>query len=110
MNVAKTAAQRHVKNLIDFVQNIHTEFVFKMDEVGSEEWADAKPKKAFVPTFRAEETIRCDVKRGGRRVTVIVTISMAGEVLTPLLVIHRRTIDHEVWEKGWRDGEDFVLR
>jgi hypothetical protein len=31
-------------------------------------------------------------------------------VLTPLLVIHRCTIDDAVWEEGWRDGADLVLR
>jgi hypothetical protein len=35
---------------------------------------------------------------------------MAGDVPSPLLVIRRRTIDHEVWEEGWHDGEDFALR
>jgi hypothetical protein len=54
---------------------------------------DRKPKKVFAPTVRAEKTVHCPVKRGGRRVNAIVTISMAGDVFTPLLVIHRRTID-----------------
>jgi hypothetical protein len=35
---------------------------------------------------------------------------MAGDTLTPLLVIHRKTIDEEVWAEGWRDGEDVMLR
>jgi hypothetical protein len=64
--------------------------------------ADREPNKVFVPTARAEEIVRYAVKCGGQRVTAIVTIWMAGDVLTPLLVIHRRTIDHEVWEEGWR--------
>jgi hypothetical protein len=28
----------------------------------------------------------------------------------PLLVIHRKTIDEDVWLGGWRDGQDFLLR
>jgi hypothetical protein len=35
---------------------------------------------------------------------------MAGDVLMPLLVIHRKTIDDAVWEEGWRDGQDFLIR
>jgi hypothetical protein len=27
-----------------------------------------------------------------------------------LLVIHRRTIDAAVWEEGWRDEQDFMIR
>jgi hypothetical protein len=67
-----------------------------MDEVGREEWADRKSKKIFVPTVRAEETVHYAVKRGGRRVTTIVTISMSDDVLTSLLVIHRCTIDYAI--------------
>jgi hypothetical protein len=35
---------------------------------------------------------------------------MAGNVLMPLLVIHRKTVDDAVWEDGWRDGQDFLIR
>jgi hypothetical protein len=28
----------------------------------------------------------------------------------PLLVIHCKTIDQAVWESGWRDGQDFLIR
>jgi hypothetical protein len=35
---------------------------------------------------------------------------MAGDTLMPLLVIHRKTIDDAVWEEGWRDGQDFLIR
>jgi hypothetical protein len=107
MNVIKATARRHVQNLITFVQNIHAELCFKIDEVGSEEWADRKPKKIFVPTFRAEETVHSAVKRGEQRLNAIVTISMAGDVLAPLLVIHRGIIERAICDG---DDEDFVLR
>jgi hypothetical protein len=35
---------------------------------------------------------------------------MAGAMLMPLLVIHRKTVDDTVWEDGWRDGQDFLIR
>jgi hypothetical protein len=35
---------------------------------------------------------------------------MTGDVLMPLLVIHRKTVDDAVWEDGWRDGHDFLIR
>jgi hypothetical protein len=94
MNVTKAAARGHMQNLIEFVYNIHTEFIFNMDEIGSEERTDRKPKKVFIPAVWAQETIDYTVKRGGRPVTAMITILMIGDVLSPLLVIHRRTIDH----------------
>jgi hypothetical protein len=35
---------------------------------------------------------------------------MAGDVLTPLLVIHPKTVDDAVLEDVWRDGQDFLIR
>jgi hypothetical protein len=37
------------------------------------------------------------------------TISMAGDVLMSLLLIHWKTVDDAVWEDGWRDGQDFLI-
>jgi hypothetical protein len=50
------------------------------------------------------------VSRKEKRISCITTISMAGDALTLLLVMHRRTIDVAVWEEGWRDGQDFMIR
>jgi hypothetical protein len=50
------------------------------------------------------------VSRKEKRITCITTISMAGDALMPLLVIHQRTIDVAVWKEGWRDGQDFMIR
>jgi hypothetical protein len=35
---------------------------------------------------------------------------MAGDVLMPLLVIHRKTGDDAVCEDGWWDRQDFLIR
>jgi hypothetical protein len=100
MNVIKAAARCHVQNLIVFVQNIHAELCFKMDEVGLEEWAGRKPKKIFVPTVRAEETVHSVMKCRGQRLNAIVAISMAGDVLAPLLVIRRGIVESTIWKGG----------
>jgi hypothetical protein len=49
------------------------------------------------------------VSRKEKRIGCIATISIAGDKLMPLLVIHRKTIDAAVWEEGWRDGQDFII-
>jgi hypothetical protein len=40
----------------------------------------------------------------------MVTISVAGDTLMPLLVIHRKTSDNAGWEEGWTDRQDFLIR
>jgi hypothetical protein len=87
--------------VIDFVQDIHTELIFNMDEIGWEEWADRKLKKVFIPTVRPEKTVHHAVKRGGRRGTAIVTISMAGNGLTQVVVIDRALL---IARYGRKDG------
>ena len=36
------------------------------------------------------------------------TISMAGDVLPPLIISHRKTIDEEILNSGWRSGQDYI--
>jgi hypothetical protein len=50
------------------------------------------------------------VSRKEKRISCITTISMAGDALMPVLVIHLKTTDAAVWEEGWRDGQDFMIR
>jgi hypothetical protein len=50
------------------------------------------------------------VSRKEKRITCITAISMTGDTLMPLSVIYWRTIDGAVWEEGWRDGQDFMIR
>jgi hypothetical protein len=49
MTIAKEIARTHVANLVNDVQDILTELVFNLDEVGSQEWADRKPRKIIIP-------------------------------------------------------------
>jgi hypothetical protein len=44
--------------VIRFVQNVHAEFVFNMDEVGSEELADRKAENPSALAVRAEKAVQ----------------------------------------------------
>jgi hypothetical protein len=87
MNLTKGITQEHVHKLIGFGSNVHTELVFTMDEVGSEEWSDRKPKNVLTPAVRAEKTGSYQVKRGEQRVSAIVNTSVAGDMPPSLLTI-----------------------
>ena len=43
-----------------------------------------------------------------KKITICATISMAGDVLPPLIISNRVTIDQEIYDAGWREGQDFV--
>jgi hypothetical protein len=110
MNVTKEIARRHIRNLQQYVQDTPTELILNVDEVGSQEWADRKKREVIIPHQVRLGRVEYAVSRKEKRMSCITTISMAGDVLMPLLVTHRRTIDAAVWEEGWRDGQDFMIR
>jgi hypothetical protein len=110
MKVTKEIARTHIRNLERWVENLPTELILNLDEVGVQEWADRKKRKVIIPYQVQPRKIEYAVTRKEKRISCITTISMAGDALMPLLVIHRRTIDDAVWEEGWRDGQDFMIR
>ena len=110
LNVTKEIARRHIVNLERHLQNVPTELILNLDEVGSQDWADRKPRSVIVPHQARRVRIEYSVPRSEKRISCIAAISMAGDTLMPLLVIHRKTIDQAVWEEGWKDGQDFLIR
>jgi hypothetical protein len=110
MKVTKEIARAHIRNLERWVKNLPTELILNFDEVGVQEWADRKKRKVIIPYQAQPRRVEYAVTRKEKRISCIATISIAGDALMPLLVIHRRTIDDAVWEDGWRDGQDFMIR
>jgi hypothetical protein len=82
------------------VKDVSTELILNVDEVGCQEWSDRKKRDVIIPHQERLCRIEYAVSRKEKRITCITTISMAGDALMPLLVIHQRTIDAAVWEEG----------
>jgi hypothetical protein len=101
MQVSKEITRTHIRNLEQYVKDVSTELILNVDEVGCQEWSDRKKRDVVIPHQERPCRIEYAVSRKEKRITCITTISMAGDALMPLLVIHRRTIDPAVWEKGW---------
>jgi hypothetical protein len=51
--------------------------------------------------------IHYSVPRSQKRINYIAAISMAGDTLMPLLVIHRMMVDQAVWDEGWPNGQNY---
>lgn len=101
---------KHISNLKKYVAGLPTELVFNLDEVGQQEWANKKTKKVVVPSFLKNARIEYCVERAEKKISLITTISMAGDVLTPLMITSRKTLDEEVMQSGIRIGEDIIIR
>jgi hypothetical protein len=110
MKISKRIARTHIRNLERYVKDVSTEFILNVDEVGCQEWSDRKKCDVIIPHQERPCMNEYAVSRKEKRITCITTILMAGDALMPLLVIHRRTIDSAVWEEGWLDGQNFMIR
>jgi hypothetical protein len=110
MEVSKEIARTHIRNLEQCVKEVSTELILNVDEVSCQELSDREKRDVIIPHQERPCRIEYAVSRKEKRITCITTISMAGDALMPLLAAHRRTIDAAVWEKAWRDGQDFMIR
>jgi hypothetical protein len=61
MTVTQEIARTHIANLVNDVHDIPTELVFNIDEVGSQEWADRKPRRVVIPHQERPRRIQCSV-------------------------------------------------
>jgi hypothetical protein len=82
------------------VKGVSTELILSVDEVGCQDWFDRKKRDVIIPHQERSCRIEYAVFRKEKCITCTTTISMAGDALMPLLVIHRRTIDADVWDQG----------
>ena len=105
--VTKKTAKMHINNLIEFVQGIPTELILNLDEASSSDWEDRRPKKVVVPWSVRNRKVQYAVSRSAKKISICQAISMAGDALPPLIVMQRKTIDDEVIDEGYREGQDF---
>lgn len=109
LEIPREYGKKHIKNLIKYVQGIPTELVFNIDEVGFQRWSDRKKKRVIVPLSTPKKQVHYAVKRSEKRVSIVSTISMAGDTLMPLIISHRKRPDKKLEETGLREGDDFMI-
>jgi hypothetical protein len=82
-----------------------SELVFNVDEVGSSESGDWKPRKVIASKVVAPDDIYHSVARRYRHVTLFACASAAGDALTPM-IITAAPIRDSIWRTAFRHDED----
>jgi hypothetical protein len=82
------------------VQGKPAHFVFNMDEMGHQEWADRKQKTVYVPAHHEGADIPVPVARCGKRITLVACIGLDGSYLKPMVIIPRKTVDPDLAPTG----------
>lgn len=110
LTVTKESTTVYLNLLNDHVENVCSELFFNLDEVGYSPWADRASKAVIVPRELLETRVQFGVDRSKKNSSCLACISCAGDAILPLLVIHRATIDAEVFSDGFRNDEDMMVR
>jgi hypothetical protein len=109
LTVPREQLEEHIKTMKTVLAGKYSELVFNLDEVGSSEWEDRKPKKVIVPQGIPADEVYHSVSRRYRHVTLLACVSAAGDALTPM-VISGPPIRDSLWTKGLRQDEDAMVR
>jgi hypothetical protein len=109
MQIPREFLDRYIGFLHDYVEGKVADLVFNLDECGASDFEDKKAFKTIVPSNVGNSTILYPIQRKWRHSTLLACISASGDVLPPLLLTPPAN-DAEIWELGWRENEDFILR
>ena len=84
-----------------FACKIPSSFVFNIDEMGYSEYYDSRKKKCVVPNNYIGNSIQFAVNRNTSHSTLLGGITAAGDVLRPLIIGERETIEMELLNLGY---------
>jgi hypothetical protein len=82
-------------------EQVPASMVVNLDETGHCEWVDARHEKVIVPEHFPDNKIPIPVQRQATRSTLLGAISAGGSSLKPLVIVHRETIETELYELGY---------
>jgi hypothetical protein len=108
MMVSREKIIEYIDVLYGTVHNARAAFIFNMDEMGHQDWADAHDVICIVPTERDDSPLYYPVKRSGKRITLVACIAADGSYMKPTVILSRKTYETEVFERGLTKTNDQV--
>ena len=84
--------------LSELIEGVPINFVFNIDEVGNQDFADAEIKTLIAPAGYNQLYAYYPVTRSCSRSSCIAAISPAGLVCSPQIAVTRATLDEELYE------------
>jgi transposase len=93
LNVTIEDIRTYFEYLKKSIYGVPNHFIYNMDELGHQIWADRKSKVVVIPRICPEKKIHIPVPRQGKRITLIVAVSASGRYTKPFFIIPRKTYD-----------------
>jgi hypothetical protein len=107
--ISKDCVDSYSEDLENIVSNTPACLLFNADESGVDEYVDSSPQVVLAPASIAAHQLAFPVQRKSNHSTIMPCISAAGDSLTPLLVLRRKTLDHDIFSHGLRKDEDMCI-
>jgi hypothetical protein len=101
IRVPSAVIEKYLADLKRQIDGAPSHFVFNMDEMGHQDWADKRNKRCFIPAGATDEEVYFAVSRTAKRITLIACIAADGSHLRPALIIHRKTYSDDILLHGW---------
>jgi hypothetical protein len=86
----------HLANLRDTIEGVPAHFVYNLDELGHQPWADAKVATCISQAEYTERTVYYHVSRQEERITLIAWVAADDSHLRLAVIIPRKTYDDDL--------------
>jgi hypothetical protein len=100
INVGIDVIEDYFQVLFGKVSGVPAAFVFNVDEMGHQEWADAPDTVCFVSSCERAPVVYYPVSRTGKRITLIACIAADGSFVRPAVILARKTYEDEILLTG----------
>ena len=97
LNVELSDIEKNLYDLNEKIRGVPTRFLFNLDEIGCEEFADSQDIKVIVPKKYRGNCAPYGINRRKRN-SVLVCISADGFDCIPQITIRRSTIENEIYK------------
>lgn len=98
MAVQLSDIENNINTLADEITDVPMPFVFNLDEMGTQEWADAYKKRVIVPAGYRLNSAPYAIERGGKRISLTCCISPLGLVGKPQFAVPRTQGDISIFK------------
>jgi hypothetical protein len=102
--IPRAYLEAHIALMRTHVTGRFSEIVFNLDELGSSDWEDRKPRKVLAPVAVSAGEMFHSVSRRYRHVTLLACVSAAGDALTPM-IISQAPVRDSLWSRSLRQDE-----
>lgn len=88
---------QYYEELKEMIENVPAKFILNIDEAGCSSWANKHRIKVLIPECYENDRISIPEDRNCKRSTLVGCIAADGNSFKPIIIVHRKTIDSDIF-------------